>query len=587
MHLFCKGALAVTSIRLPRLMDSQLIELCRLEPTHLSIQLNMSLSTATMTLPPQSPQVTTGQLVELYTQRGSAGIFRVQQVERDWNTATRISLTHALVTLADTTIPGTGETRTLPAAQLFTQLLAHQSLWQPGDVEVPADVLFTFRAQDANLLESLTDLMAELPDYRLDFDQTVFPWKLHLRALSDACATECRLTRNLRSLTIETDRSELCTRLYLPGMEAPLEADTIAQWGVVSRSLDASSDLTAEELTQRGQRYLDLHKNPQVTVTMDAADLYDLTGAALDSFHLGSPCRVCLPEGETLTQRIVSLAWQDVYGAPEQVRVTLANRSSNASTVLAGLIVDTTQVKKQITYQWNDLAAQKKLLIAAQESITLQARDIDLLAQKITAQAESIDLHATDILPLRSGIEDNTAAITLANGRIDAQANTIALKADKIDLQGYVTMEEFEADFASLIEGYALEFSTDDLSVGTITLGESLNAANGYVSANTVMATASMTVDGKEVATQPWTDARFYTRTYCNANFATHTWTTTNFPLKSAFTTATTKVCTGTQYTTATTPPFYNANGTQVSGGITYVKSVTYNTTDLTYLVYA
>lgn len=577
----------MTSIRLPRLMDSQLNELCRLEPTHLSIQLNMSLSTATMTLPPQSPQVTTGQFMELYTQQGSAGIFRVQQVERDWNTATRISLTHALVTLADTTILGTGETRTLPAAQLFTQLLAHQSLWQPGDVEVPADVLFTFRAQDANLLKSLTDLMAELPDYRLDFDQTVPPWKLHLRALSDACATECRLTRNLRSLTIETDHSELCTRLYLPGMETPLETDTIAQWGVVSRSLDASSDLTAAELTQRGQRYLEQHKHPQVTVTMDATDLFDLTGAALDSFHLGYPCRVCLPEGETLTQRIVSLAWQDVYGAPEQVRVTLANRSSNASTVLAGLIVDTTQVKKQITYQWNDLAAQKKLLIAAQESITLQARDIDLLAQKITAQAESIDLHATDILTLRSGIEDNAAAINLANGRIDAQASTIALKADKIDLQGYVTMEEFEADFASLIEGYALEFSTDDLSVGTITLGESLNAANGYVSANTVMATASMTVDGKEVATQPWTDARFYTRTYCNANFATHTWTTTNFPLKSAFTTATTKVCTGTQYTTATTPPFYNANGTQVSGGITYVKSVTYNTTDLTYLVYA
>ena len=263
----------MTSIRLPRLMDSHLNELYRLEPTHLSIQLNMSLSTATMTLPPQSPQVTTGQLVELYTQQGSAGIFRVQQVERDWNTATRISLNHALVTLADTTIPGTGETRTLPAAQLFTQLLAHQSLWQPGDVEVPADVLFTLRHKDANLLESLTDLMAELPDYRLDFDQTVFPWKLHLRALSNSCVTECRLTRNLRSLTIETDRSELCTRLYLPGVEAPLEADTIAQWGVVSRSLDASADLTAEELTRRGQRYLDLHKDPQVTVTMDGVDI--------------------------------------------------------------------------------------------------------------------------------------------------------------------------------------------------------------------------------------------------------------------------------------------------------------------------
>ena len=94
-------------------------------------------------------------------------------------------------------------------------------------------------------------------------------------------------------------------------------------------------------------------------------------------------------------------------------------------------------------------------------------------------------------------------------------------------------------------------------------------------------------LEDADIATQSWANSNFFSRTYCNANFATHTWTTTNFPLKSAFTTATTKVCTGTQYTTATTPPFYNANGTQVSGGITYVKSVTYNTTDLTYLVYA
>ncbi|MBQ8312611.1 MAG: hypothetical protein IJX84_05340 [Clostridia bacterium] len=579
----------MTSIRLPRLMDSQLTELCRLEPTHLSIQLNMSLSTAAMTLPPQSPQVTAGQLVELYTQQGSAGIFRVQQVERDWNTATRISLAHTLVTLADTTIPGTGESRTLPAAQLFTELLAHQSLWQPGDVDVPVDVLFTIRAKDANLLESLTDLMAELPGYRLDFDQTVFPWKLHLRALSDTCATECRLTRNLRSLTIETDRSELCTRLYLPGMETPLEADTISQWGVVSRSLDASTDLTEQELTQRGQHYLDQHKNPQVTVTMDAADLSRLTGAALDSFRLGFPCRVCLPEGESLTQRIVSLTWPDVYGAPEQLRVTLANRSSNASTVLAGLIVDTTQVKKQITWQWDDLAAQKKLLIAAEESITLQAQDIELLAQKITAQAESIDLHAADILTLRSGIEDNTAAITLANGRIDAQASTIALKADKIDLEGYVTMEEFEAFEGSVSDLWADEFRTKYISVDSIVGGEADfdNIVFGTINGMNSDEWIKGVLEDADIATQSWTNSNFYSRTYCNANFATHTWATTNFPLKSAFTTATTKVCTGTQYTTATTPPFYNANGTQVSGGVTYVKSVTYNTTDLTYLVYA
>ncbi len=570
-------------------MDSQLTEICRLEPTHLSIQLNTTLSTATMTLPPHAPQVVTGQLVELYTQQGSAGIFQVQQVERDWNAATRVSLTHSLITLADTTIPGHGATRTIPAAQLFGELLAHQSLWQPGDVEVPADVLFTFRQQDTNLLESLTNLMAELPGYRLDFDQSSFPWKLHLRVLSSTCATECRLTRNLRSLTIETDRSELCTRLYLPGIETPLEADTIAQWGVVSRSLAADADLSPQELTQRGQQYLEQHKHPQVTVTMDAADLSRLTGAALDSFRLGFPCRVCLPEGESLTQRIVSLTWPDVFGAPEQLRVTLANQAKTASTVLAGLIMDTTQVKKQVTYQWNDLAAQKKLLIAAEENITLQAREIDLLAQQITAQAESITLHATDILTLRSGMEDNAAAITLANGRIDAQASTIALKADKIDLQGYVTMEEFEAFEGSITDLWADELRTKYISVDNIVGGEADfdNIVFGTINGMNSDEWIKGVLEDADIATQSWVRSTYMPTATIISQYPTTRYVAENYMPKSGLTTATTKVCTGTQYTTATTPPFYNANGTQVSGGITYVKSVTYNTTDLTYLVYA
>ena len=253
------------------------------------------------------------------------------------------------------------------------------------------------------------------------------------------------------------------------------------------------------------------------------------------------------------------------------------------------MIVDTTQVKKQVTYQWNDLAAQKKLLIAAQESITLQARDIDLLAQKITAQAESINLHATDILTLRSGIESNTAAITLANGRIDAQANTIALKADKIDLQGYVTMEEFEAFEGSISDLWATELRTKYISVDSIVGGEADfdNIVFGTINGMSSDEWIKGALEDADIATQSWVRSTYMPAATITSQYPTTRYVAENYLLKSSLTTATTKVCTGTQYTTATTPPFFNANGTQVSGGITYVKSVTYNTTDLTYLVYA
>ena len=238
-------------------MDTSLQNLGTVTPLSLSIEMNLAPpSTAVMTLPPDAPAIQPGQFMELFTPHGSAGIFRVEQVERNYPTPTRITLAHALVTLSDS-IHLSHEETTQPAADFFRSILSQQSLWQAGDVSVPADALITWRSESASLLEALMALMQALPGHHLTFDQTVTPWKLNLLPLSDACATECRLTRNLRSMTIETDRSDLCTQLYLPGIEEPLCADTLSRWGTVSRTLAADAGLTPEELTARGQQYLE------------------------------------------------------------------------------------------------------------------------------------------------------------------------------------------------------------------------------------------------------------------------------------------------------------------------------------------
>ena len=115
--------------------------------------------------------------------------------------------------------------------------------------------------------------------------------------------------------------------------------------------------------------------------------------------------------------------------------------------------MDTTQVKRQVVQQWNTLQAQKELLLAAEESITLLSKDITLHAAelltlrsgvdgnaasitlldgRIAANAQEISLHATDIITLRSGVDGNAASITLLDGRIAANAQEISLHATDI-----------------------------------------------------------------------------------------------------------------------------------------------------------
>ena len=627
----------MTSIRLPRLLSADLQELCRLSPLSLSLEQRLSpLSTAVMTLPPDAPPVETGQFMELYTARGSAGIFRIEQVERSFPSTTRITLAHGLVTLSDGLLITSADT-TQAAADLFRDILACQSLWQPGTIALPGDALITRRAGTASLLEVLTALMTEYPDYYLSFDQSATPWTLHLLPLSDTVAAEGRLTRNLRSLTIETDRSELCTQLYLPGVEEPLQADTISRWGVVSRSLSTDAGLTAEEIASQGARYLELHKEPLITVTMDAFDLCAVTGSTLDRFQLGSLCRICLPEETaSLTQRIVALSYPDVYATPELLRITLANQVQTAASVLAGLIVDTTQVRKQVVRQWDTLAQHKELILSAEESITLLSKEITLHASdiltlragvednlaeivlldgritananeidlhasdiltlrsgvddnaaqitlldgRITANANEIDLHAADILTLRSGVDDNAAQITLMDGRISANAKEIALKADKIDLQGYVTMEEFEALEGTVNNLWTDQLIVESLSANYVTGGEADfdNIVFGTIAGKTSEEFVMDIVSAKDYATSSELSAQAG---------EIYSWVLArNYLSSSALTTATVKVLTGASFAATGEIAVRDAEGSIIGTALTGGK-INYSTTEITYLVYA
>ena len=419
-------------IRLPRLMDRNLREIGRLDPIELTMECNLSpLSTAEMTLDSDAEAVQVGDYVELYTQEGSAGVFRAVLVDREYGGKTVVSLEHGLTTLSDAMMAGEGK-KTGTARELLSQLLNCQTtvMWRLGDVEAGSDTL-TWEYNNINVLEGLCDVLKQLPDYALAFDQSATPWVLHLRRLDDADACECRLRRNLLSVSLSTDYSQLCTVLHVNGLSTPLEADTISTWGRVVRHMEADEKIGEALLRKAGQAYLAEHKNPKITIELNAVDLCEATGEPFDRFRLGRMCRVCLPDyKDVLRHRVVSIRYPSVYGESGRVRVTLAHAQDSTATALAGLIVDTTVSRKRIT---SDLRAQKELIIAADESIKLYSDKVEMLTKEVEINAKSILVKA-DTVELNAYVKATALEAELArfDNMLSGSANIDALMVDAI-----------------------------------------------------------------------------------------------------------------------------------------------------------
>ncbi len=347
------------TIRQPRLLTRDGEERCRLSPVRLSLEMTLApLSTAEMTLTPDAPDVAVRDLIELYDESGSVGVFRVAEIVEQPGLSRIVRMEHALATLSDGVVPVTALTGSVREA--LNALLAHQPdpCWVAGDIAIPEDTLILFTCGCQNLLSALMQLAALLPDtlyFACDF--ATRPWTLHLRELSDEDACEGRLTRNLTSLHITTDATDLCTRVYPFGAgqgperisltpltgQAYLDSPAQAVWGCIARTFTAGNIFDAPTLQAVAEKYLQRHSVPAASITAQAADLHALTGEAADSFRLGRLCRLCLPEsGVTLHERVVALHKPDVIGSPGLVTLTLSNRRPDAADEIATLLREVT-----------------------------------------------------------------------------------------------------------------------------------------------------------------------------------------------------------------------------------------------------
>ena len=372
------------NIKYPVLYSAALLPEKRIVPISASLTLSMKpLSTANLTVS-RDEGVQIHDWIELFTPHGSAGIFRVSQIEDTFNeNEVSLTLEHGLCVLRDaiadiaqtakrytavdvratTTVSYTGTKAQVTAAckayqdskpgytpnwaitsedngtyfegtpeNVLQQILTYQTikvnnvnLWQKGTVTPTASV--KIEVNHDNCLDLLDSLMEELQGYMLTYDMSSIPWSVNIVAKPSTVSSEGRLSRNLTNAQISYDDSELVTRVYMDGLtNGYMDADTVGTYGIVGTYIKDGDTLSSARKQAICQRYLDKHKHPAVSINLDAVELRQLTGDDLDAVEIGRKYRVALPDYDTtLTEQVVTLNYPDVYGQPGVCRITLAN----------------------------------------------------------------------------------------------------------------------------------------------------------------------------------------------------------------------------------------------------------------------
>ena len=462
------------SVRLPRLLDAQLREVCRLHPVTLSINERLvPPHDASMTLPP-GEGASFRAWVELYTIDGSAGFYRVSSSSESYVSTGDVDLEHSAAILGDAIIPGEG-TYSGTCAEVLTAMLANQTTlvngqkpWVLGACAKSASIEYAYDCN--NILSAMTEVVGDEKDgYALEFDDTHgFPWKVNVVSVETSASCEGRLSRNLESVSVSISDDDFCTRVYCKSLPEPhyIDGPSIGKWGIITKTITAGEGVTAESLQSYITRYLEDHKNPRNSIEINGVDLATATEESLDSFRIGRLFRLTLPDYSVkMEERILVRSITDVYGDPRGVRLTLASNIRDTAedlvrldnTVTGGSSQNSTKkyigggtskgtglsqtsvldmLKKTDTFTvateaWVKEAgvkieANEASLYATQKSIVGNAfSDVDTINALIKASSDNGGLVAM-LVGRKNKVEDVTAAITATA----AGGGLISMKAD-------------------------------------------------------------------------------------------------------------------------------------------------------------
>lgn len=238
-------------------------------------------------------------------------------------------------------------------ADVLQYILDRQSTphWELGTVDFARQ--FEYNWENAALLAALFSVPKSFDEeYQWTYDTTSYPWKLNLVRPSDQVQAFIRYGKNMRGITKTEDPTSLINRIYALGYGEGVnqlnlaeanggvpyieDADSIAKYGVKASVWADRRYTSSQTLLGRAQAMLTESKDPRLTYTVQAAELYALTNDPIDKFRTGSLVRVQDPDiGDTVI-RVVNVKKGNVRGAPGNVTLEIANRRKD----MAGTVAD-------------------------------------------------------------------------------------------------------------------------------------------------------------------------------------------------------------------------------------------------------
>ena len=332
------------NIPLPRIYDGRTLQFQRtIEPINVSIDLNIiPLSTATITMA-HGETLLPRSFVELFAGLGrvsptSLGMFRARNPVASYQDGTtEVEVESAIVEIGDYLVKDKLEKMmTVPKALKKVFEGYEGTFWQLMD-ETLLEIVFANERKVAvncdhvSVLDAIMSIMEQIPSYMVSANYAYTPWRLEFskRGANQHGTAEGRLSRNVQSLSVSYDDSEMCNRVWYEWNEGWNRADNpnpavMQAYGMIEKTMSVGGDWSEEQVLPAVYEYLAKHAQPTISVEITADDLSMVTGQPLDTFQIGKMFHMILPDYNLQLDYVIKqMSWDNVYGSPREITLTL------------------------------------------------------------------------------------------------------------------------------------------------------------------------------------------------------------------------------------------------------------------------
>ena len=447
-----------------------------IKPIQISITENIvPLSTASITMP-KDETLPSRSYVELFTPYGSAGMYRVRSPHNSYGSETNTAdLEHMISEVGDYLVKEKLEEMTAATTAMKTVFSYYKGgHWQLGTCAALGTGKIAMKAEYDRVLDVMLSILEQKPDCMMTFDFSTSPWTVNIVKRGTEVTAEGRLSRNVETATVTYDDSELVTRVWYQTFSKDKDgklvetwvykdADTKNKYGLVEGTVSTNSDMTDDEIASVVNTYIEEHKNPRVSVSIQANELSQITRETLDRLTIGKLYRLALPDYNiTVEKNITSITWNDPYNDPSDVTVTLGDEEDTVVTFLHNLDSKGSggggggRKKKDDENKWKEYYTDFE---KTDEYIRMTAAHVD--KQGSILEQAGMKLNSQGVLFYANDYPNNIGSkLTVMNDHIELRVRKdgvitsinvspegVVIQAKRVDLGEYAKVSQLDANF--------------------------------------------------------------------------------------------------------------------------------------------